>query len=128
MTETITISNRIKGKPPGLPFIKIKEHILPREYELSLVFIGSKRSRSLNKKYRKKDYPANVLSFPLSDSEGEIFIDLKEAYKSSKKFGMTREGFVGYLFIHALLHLKGYNHGSKMEKQEKVILKLFHLT
>lgn len=127
MKETVTISNRTKGKLPSLPFTKIKEHILREEYELSLVFIGDKRASSLNKKFRNKEYPANVLSFPLDDSEGEVFINLNEVGRSYKNFEMSKRGFVGYLFIHALLHLKGYNHGSKMEKQEKAILRLFHL-
>ena len=88
------------------------------KYDLSLVFIESRLSEELNEKYRKKKGPANVLSFPLDKGSGEIFIDLQKAKKEGAAFNLSYGQFLRLLFIHSLLHLKGFRHGSKMEKKE----------
>ena len=106
---------------------KIKDGVLGKKYELSLVFTDSKLSRKLNKIYRGKNEPTNVLAFPLSKTSGEIFIDLTVAKQEAKKFDMSFKKFVHFLFIHALLHLKGMVHGRKMEQAEKKLLKKFFL-
>lgn len=119
------IRNTTKGKLPSLPFALIKNTILGKNYELSLVFVGDTRSRNLNRQYRQKDRPTNVLSFPLSESEGEIFLNLKKAKSEAKDFDKAFVPFVGFLFIHGLLHLKGMDHGDAMEKLEKKYCKQF---
>ena len=106
-------------------FEEIKNNILGRDYELSLMLIGSKLSKQINKKYRKNNKPTNVLSFPLDKKNGEIFIDLGTSRKESPRFGMSYKNFVIYLFIHGCLHLKGMDHGSRMDKEEKKLLKKY---
>lgn len=95
---------------------KIKNHVLGKAYDLSFAFIDSQKSHELNRRYRKKDKPANVLSFPLDKNSGEILID-KETVTDPRE--------TIFLFIHGLLHLKGYDHGSKMEAEEKNLVNLF---
>jgi ssRNA-specific RNase YbeY (16S rRNA maturation enzyme) len=87
-----------KSAAKGIPNSeKIKEAILGKKYELSLVICGNALSHTLNLQYRGKDKPTNVLAFPLSKNSGEIFINR-----------MHLDGFsLEELFIHALLHLKG---------------------
>jgi rRNA maturation RNase YbeY len=68
-----------------------------------------------------------VLSFPYSASEGELFICPREAARQAPLFGMHTDGFIGYLFIHGCLHLKGYNHGSTMSRAERNFVKQFAL-
>ena len=94
----------------------VKDIVLGKKYKLSLVFCGNSLSRQLNRTYRKKDKPTNVLSFPISKNSGEIFIN-KDRYDDFTTL---------YLFIHAVLHLKGRQHGAKMESEEKKLLKLFN--
>ena len=125
MDENFEITNTTKGKLPRLPFLEMKEKVLGKRYSLSLVFIGATRSRSITKKYRKKDKISNVLSFPLSDSDGEIFITPSIAAREAKKFETTPSKHVGFLFLHALLHLKGYGHGSRMESKERTLREQF---
>jgi probable rRNA maturation factor len=129
MDEKFSMLNKTKGNPSfdGLPFVDIKNTILGKKYDLSLVFIGSIRSRRLNREYRGKDKPANVLSFPLSKESGEIFIDVKEATKQAPSFEAKPAQFIGQLFIHGLYHLKGLTHGSRMEKEEEKVRKKFGL-
>ena len=117
--EKFSLLNQTKGKLPGLPFVDIKNDILGKDYSLSLVFITEKKSLELNRTYRKKNKPANVLSFPLSKNNGEIFISIATAKKQAKDFERNWESFVGFLVIHGCLHLKGLDHSSIMEKAEK---------
>lgn len=110
------------GSKFSIPFTQIKNSVLGKDYELSLVLADKATSRKLNRVYRGKDKSTNVLSFPLSKSSGEIFIDLDTAQKEAKGFEMSFQKFVKYLYIHGLLHLKGMAHGRKMERVEKKLL------
>ncbi|PIR45755.1 MAG: rRNA maturation RNase YbeY [Candidatus Vogelbacteria bacterium CG10_big_fil_rev_8_21_14_0_10_49_38] len=112
--SNFAVVNLTRRPAPRGPWPKYKETVLGRDYELSLVFCGSTRTRTLNRIHRSKDKPANVLSFPLSKNAGEIFINLD-----------ARDFNFSYLFIHGLLHLKGLDHGSRMEAEERKLLTLF---
>jgi len=125
MSDTFAIQNTTKSKPPRLPFFRMKNEILGANYELSLVFIGDQRSRTLNLKYRKKDKPTNVLSFPLSDTEGEVCINIHQAKKDAPSFKKRYNAFIALLFIHGCLHLKGMEHSKEMEKEEFKLLQKF---
>lgn len=103
----------------------MKEAVLGKKYRLSIAIITLAKMRSLNKTYRKKDAPTDILSFPLSKTEGEIFLNLQDARKESKKFGRTFENFIAFLLIHGLVHLKGFAHGSRMEALETKFRKKF---
>lgn len=124
---SLSITNTTKGKLPRLPFAKMADAVLGKEYECSLVIVSPKKSRELNLSYRQKDNSTNILSFPLSENEGEIFLDLNKAKEECALFDRTYTNFVGFLFIHGLLHLKGLDHGTKMENAEKKIRLLFKI-
>lgn len=120
MTVEISTTLRKEKYPKNIPYQKIVEKVLGKKYELSLVFCGSYLSKKLNKKYRRKNYTANVLTFPLSKNSGEIFI----------KLPINKQYSIQELFIHGLAHLKGYNHKNKketekMQKFEEKITKYF---
>ena len=106
----------------SIPFTNLKNSVLGRDFELSLVFVDNIFSKRLNRTYRGKNKSADVLSFPLSKKSGEIFIDLITAKKEMGKFQMPYRKFVTFLFIHGLLHLKGMKHGITMERREKKLL------
>ena len=124
----LTISSTVKKYPTHLPYQKIARAILGTSYELSLVFIGPTRARTLNETYRQKSYQPNVLSFPLSPDAGEIFICPQVARREAEKFALSTDGYIAYLFIHGCLHLKGYEHGATMERQERRMLRQFSIT
>ena len=110
---------------PVVPFLPIKEKILGKKYELTIVFCTPTESRLRNKEYRDKDYPTNILSFPLDDEMGEIYISLSTARRDAKKFDMSYNKFLHLLVVHGALHLKGHGHGSTMEKLENTYLNTF---
>jgi rRNA maturation RNase YbeY len=116
---------RKNGALPDLPFLAIKEKIIGKSYTLSVVFCTPEESRSRNMTYRNKDYPTNILSFPLTETEGEIYISLSTARRDAKNFDMTYPEFLHLLFVHGCLHLKGHDHGSTMEELEQKYCKQF---
>ena len=123
--ENFTITNLTKGRLPSLPFTQIKEKALGKDFVVSLVFAPASKTKKMNLIYREKDKTPNVLSFPLSKNEGEIFITPTEAKKQAKKFGRSYENFLQFLFIHGLIHLNRLDHGDEMEKEEKRVRKEF---
>lgn len=126
--NTFDIKRLTKDRVPSLPFLRMKEAVLGKTYELSLVIAGDKLSQELNVQYRNKTYTPNVLSFPIDKKHGEIFLNLKQAKRECKEREESYEYFVALLFIHACLHLKGSRHGSTMEKQEARLLSKFAIT
>ncbi len=123
-THNLTVIRK-NGKLPEIPFISIKEKILGTRYNLTVIFCTPQESKERNNAYRGKDYPTNILSFPLSEKEGEIYISLATARNDAKNFNMSYLSFLYLLFIHGCLHLKGYDHGSTMESLETKYHKQF---
>jgi probable rRNA maturation factor len=123
--RNLTITRETSGKLPGLPFLRIKEAILGANYELSLVFVGRTKAIQLHKEWKSKNDPVNILSFPLSKTEGEILISLEKARSECKNFDRNYENYLAFLFIHGCVHLKGFSHGNKMEAEEKKYRKMF---
>jgi probable rRNA maturation factor len=120
-----TITNKTKGKLPRLPFVSIRNKILGDDYEFGLSLLTPKKQKEINLKYRNKNETTNILSFPLSEKSGEITIDPIKVKKDAQLFNMTYTQFFKYLVIHGMLHLKGFEHSSTMEKEEKKYLKMF---
>ncbi len=111
--------------PGGISANKIeslKNDILGKRYSLSIAYVSEKKSREINKKYRKENQATNVLSFPLHKNEGELVLCKTVIRRETKDFEKTFEQFLGYLIIHGMLHLKGMEHGKKMEKLEEKYL------
>lgn len=120
-----TITNKTKSKLPRLPFVSIKNKILGEKYEMGLTLLQAKDQRKINNVYRGIDKTTNILSFPLSKNSGEITIDPVKVKKDAPLFDMNYTQFFKLLLIHGLLHLKGFEHSSTMERQEKKFLKIF---
>ena len=122
MLGDISVTNKTKMRIPTLPFLAIKNDILGEDYSLSVAFVNEAQSQKINKTYRKKDKPTNILSFAISKNSGELVLCpaliKKESIKSDKNFGKNFAELLGFLVIHGMLHLEGMQHGSIMEKQE----------
>ncbi len=119
------IINTTKAKLPSLAFDVMKDAVLGKKYELSVVIVSKSKIQKLNKQYRDINKPTDILSFPLSDDFGEIYINPEMTKIEAKKFGRDYENFFGFLFIHGLAHLKGFDHGSTMESIEARFRKQF---
>lgn len=132
--EQVAISNFTKRKLDISYFEQIAKFVLKGEKEIkrevSIIFVGKKRIRDLNKKYRKKDYVADVLSFaqdkdfdfigPETDMLGEVVICLAKVESNAKKKGKAFYEELALILIHGILHLLGYDH-ELLEKDAKIM-------
>ena len=97
----IEINNLTKSKINEEFLKKVARKVLASEKkdkDLSIAIVGPKEIQKLNKKYRKKDKPTDVLSFDYGDS-GEVVLCPQQI-----------EGEIDHVLIHGILHILGYNH------------------
>ncbi|MDQ5900652.1 MAG: putative rRNA maturation factor [Patescibacteria group bacterium] len=99
----------------------LDEHSITSACEVSLAFIGDRKMRSLNKKYRNLDKTTNILSFPLSEGEqtvlpgnilrlGDIVISYPYLIKEASQEDEMVDDRVDMLVRHGLTHLLGIHH------------------
>ncbi len=126
--ENLAVSYTTTKAPKidGVFLHTLKNEILGKNYDLNLYFIGDKKMKSVNSKYRKKDYVTDILSFPYDDF-GEIYICENKVIQKAKAFDTTTENYLNYLFIHGMIHLLGHDHGETMDKLEKKYTKKLNI-
>ena len=97
-----------------------------RNKEFSILLTNNQTMRKLNNKFRKKNKPTDVLSFPTKDSLyiGDVAISFEITNKRSKSNNFEEE--FDKIWIHGYLHLIGYDHKKikeyiKMNKRETLI-------
>ena len=102
-----------------------------KKQEFSILLTNNKEMKNLNYKFRKKNKPTDVLSFPLKNKNyiGDIAISFEIINKRSKKTNFFLE--LDKMWIHGYFHLIGYDHKKiddykKMLKKENAVLKYFH--
>ena len=93
--------------------------------ELALVFLEKKPAQKFNKEFRGKDYATDVLSFESMDpaSLGELVMCPEVLKRQAKEHGLTFQKELGYMLLHGVLHLLGYDH----ETNEKDAKEMFDL-
>ena len=97
--------------------------------ELALRIVGNAESRSLNRRYRNKDKPTNVLSFP-SDAPGvlgDLVICAPVVSREAREQGKAAAAHWAHMVVHGVLHLLGFDHirpadAKVMERRERAIL------
>ena len=83
----------------------------PRLGELSLVLSDDAQIQALNKTYRNKDKPTNVLSFPQSGQLlGDIVLARETLAREAAEKAISFENHLTHLIIHGWLHLQGFDH------------------
>ena len=106
---------------------KIVEFVLEREGEegeVSIAFVGKEKMRELNEKFRGKDYPTDVLTFPYGDEMlGEIIVCPDVVEEDSKEYGLSFEKELLITLVHAALHLCGYDHERDSSRAEEMFKK-----
>ncbi|MCM1328325.1 MAG: rRNA maturation RNase YbeY [Ruminococcus sp.] len=118
-----------------------------RPAEVSVSFVDNSEIRRLNRLYRDKDKPTDVLSFPLGENGvydidketgaallGDVVISIETAIKQAKMYDHSLEREVGFLTVHSMLHLLGYDHetspleAEKMHEKEEMVLERLGVT
>lgn len=114
---------------------------------LSLLLVGDRFMRRLNRLYRRKDRTTDVLAFPITPTRpsplrggglgrgllGDIVISLPQAERQAAQAGHTLEREMAVLVIHGVLHLLGYDHersareARRMSRRERAIARALRL-
>lgn len=112
--------------------------------EISVTFVDDERIYELNKEHRNIDSSTDVLSFPLGENGvydknidtgacllGDIVISVETAVRQAESYGHTLQREIGFLTVHSMLHLLGYDHVNggieavhMREKEEHVLTEL----
>lgn len=101
---------------------------------LTITFIRDAAMRKLNRDYRGKDKPTDVLSFAYHESDegfaetdshiGDVVISVETAARYADEFGLTFDREIEHLIIHGTLHLAGYDHETDNGEMNRLERKL----
>ena len=97
--------------------------------EVALVLAGDRMLHRLNRAYRGKDRPTDVLSFPGEGGEaglGDVVISVETAKRNARSAGRTLARELDVLALHGFLHVLGYDHetdGGTMDRLERRLRK-----
>lgn len=102
---------------------------LNEEFDLSLIIVGSKKIKEINRNYRKKDQVTDVISFVCIDGKeeyffeenynlGDVFINVDRVKSQAKDYKHSIKREFCFLFVHGLLHLLGYDHMNKKDEKK----------
>ena len=103
------------------------------EHNATIVLLSDAAIRKLNRKFRGKNYPTDVLSFPAvaepfetgdRDNLGEVIISVERAAGQAKQNRLSLDEEVKRLILHGLLHLSGYDHETDDGEMNRLELKL----
>jgi probable rRNA maturation factor len=102
--------------------------------ELTIAFVSDRKIRELNKIFRDKNKPTDVLSFPYEPDQydfletdnflGDIVISLETAQKQAAENKLLFETEIKQLILHGILHLCGYDHETDAGEMNRIEIKL----
>jgi probable rRNA maturation factor len=93
--------------------------------QVTLRVVGAAEARALNRAYRRRDYPTNVLSFAYSGAQGDIVLCHPVIAREARAQAKSLAAHYAHLVVHGMLHLRGLRHGRRMEGAEIRILRRF---
>ncbi|MCL7747244.1 rRNA maturation RNase YbeY [Halalkalibacter alkaliphilus] len=107
---------------------------LKGEIEVSVTIVDEKRIQEINREYRDKDQPTDVISFALNEQDedepevvyaedmpnilGDIIISFVHIQRQAEEYGHSFERELGFLTVHGMLHLLGYDHMTDADEKE----------
>lgn len=121
------------GRPQIRRWVRSALSAPPADAELVLRFVGAAEGEALNRQFRKRDRPTNVLTFDYASSPvvmADIVICMPVVRAEAASQGKGVREHLGHLVVHGVLHACGHDHqddeqASRMEAREKAILKRF---
>ena len=109
---------------------QLKKVLECADQEISLLIVDNERIREMNRQYLNRDYPTNVISFPLREGDyghinsqilGDIVISAERAFQDAAASDLSFDDEIDFLIIHGLLHLLGYNHEVGDEDEARIM-------
>jgi len=103
---------------------KLTARVSRKKMIVGVSFVKKSAIRKLNRVFRKKDKPTDVLSFNMNEGKylGDVIICPEVAKANAKRYGSTLKAEMARLAVHGMLHLLGMDHGRKMFNiQDKIM-------
>jgi probable rRNA maturation factor len=91
----------------------LRKWALPAATEVLLRIVGRAEGRRLNRQYRKRNYPTNVLSFPYGKGRGDVVLCHPVIAREARAQGKSLAAHYAHLVVHGALHLRGHDHADK---------------
>ncbi|MFS0822659.1 rRNA maturation RNase YbeY [Bacillus sp. 1P02SD] len=116
-----------------LLFLAAEKEGVKEGTEVSITFVDNDRIQEINREYRDKDQPTDVISFAMEEmGEGEItiigedipkllgdiIISIPRAREQAEEYGHSFARELGFLAVHGFLHLLGYDHMTKEDEKK----------
>jgi probable rRNA maturation factor len=128
---TVQFATRAASTPSPARFRRWARAALMRRAQITLRLVGSREARTLNKRYRRRDYATNVLTFVYPDQRplaGDIALCAPVVRREARAQKISLAAHYAHLTVHGVLHLQGYDHerrrdAERMERLEARILK-----
>ncbi|MFA7269757.1 MAG: rRNA maturation RNase YbeY [Sterolibacterium sp.] len=133
-TPKISLSVQYAGNPAGLPTRpRLRRWVSTAQtcdVAVTIRFVDAEEGHRLNRQYRSKDYPTNVLSFAYEGPPhvaGDLVLCVPVVQREAVEQGKPADAHFAHLVVHGMLHLQGYEHetdaeAARMEAQEREIL------
>ena len=125
------ILNKTKDKDFSIYYKDIRTYFkktlkilnITTDFEITLILVDDQKIQEINKTYRQKNYPTDVITFENEDREtdfylGDIFISLERCKVQAEKYNHSLKREFCFLFVHGLLHSLGYDHLTYQEEEE----------
>lgn len=134
--ELQQVTQRADDLPTEDDFRSWVEAVLPQDHdpvELVIRLVDEKESRQLNRDFRGRDRPTNVISFPFEAPAevmlpllGDLVICVQVVAREAAEQGKEPHAHWAHMVVHGVLHLLGYDHqnGSEAEKMERLERKI----
>lgn len=132
--ETGVLTEEEQNKIERLLDFAAEEENVHSGAELSITIVTNEEIRQINRKFRGKDQPTDVISFAMEEmgegevaiqgenlpvALGDIIISVEKAKEQAEEYGHSFIRELGFLALHGFLHLLGYDHMT--EEEEKVM-------
>lgn len=135
MYKSVAVNNDTRFKVPSTEKFSLWVETVIEEFnrffQVDIEIVDARTSQELNKKYRGKDSPTNVLSFPLElpdyveeDLIGDLVICAEVVASEAKDQNKSEEHHWAHLTIHGCLHLLGYDHINEEDALEMESLEI----
>ncbi|KKM11048.1 hypothetical protein SY88_10545 [Clostridiales bacterium PH28_bin88] len=130
--DKVPVPDGFEGLLARLTELALQQEKVGQEAEIGITLVDDSEIHRLNKDYRGVDSPTDVLSFALRDESqeepviagaeedhllGDVVISMETALRQSCEYGHSLEREVGFLAVHGMLHLLGYDHPTEEERE-----------
>ncbi|MGH9803983.1 MAG: rRNA maturation RNase YbeY [Candidatus Acidiferrales bacterium] len=121
---------RIEPKPLRAFAARLARALRLRKDSFAVALVGDNEIAALNRRYRGKAKPTDVLSFPASNGNkrggyrGDVVISVETARRNARRFGHSAGEEIKLLTLHGVLHLLGYDHETDQGQMARRELRL----